>query len=1059
MLDSGTLRLTGPPTYTDRSLILGVSGGGFDIPASRSLQISGTVTGTGALIKTGAGSLILASANTYAGGTVINGGRVYLAGKVPNVSGLGAGTVTIQSGTLSMANVQASETAAWNLVVPSGATARLDADGRCSLTGSLTGAGDLTFHSPYIRTDLKGNWSAFTGRIFAIGSDSDFRITNSHGFGTAALDLGDGIFAFYNVSMGSNHTVGIGQLSGAATSFLRGGLTAGRTVTWQIGSRNSDSTYGGTIGNNTGPSALTKVGTGVLTLTGTSTYTGPTTVSAGNLVLKNGSLAGTSVNVAQGTGFGGNGTVTGNVTFATGSTLLVNPAAGPLAILGDVIFGGAITISPVPGAILTGGRFPFLTYTGQMIGTPVFNWIGRGFSATFDTSVPGEIGLVMTELPREPADVVWTATNSSEWDATTKNWVWSGGPTAFVAGDRVLFDDTAASADVTLVGTLAPESLTFSATRKYSLVGGGVISGTASLAQSGAGELAISGSHTFSGGSLVTSGTVTLQNAAANANGLGTGPVKIHGGTVKLFSLGGSSTSAGTFDNPLQVGAGLTGTLIGFGRGSLASALTGSGILNYQTDYVRADITGNWSAFTGRINVTRGPNGGDFRINNTNGFGTAKINLASGVLMYMQVNFGSTLTNTIGELTGSGELRGGPTSGRTMTWNVGGANTSATFSGSIKNATGPTAITKSGTGTWILSGLSTYTGTTTISGGTLLVTGTLGTTPISVGSGAACGGTGTVGGNLTLASGARLVLGVGGTTTRGLTVSGTTTLTGSITVVPALLGGLLAPGSHTLLTYSGSLGGSPTFTWNDTTLSGYLATFTTATPGQVTITLTQPSTPPSAPSGLHASPGNAQVNLAWDSVSGVTDYTVLRSTTSGSGYAVVASSLTSNSFTDTGLTNGTSYYYVVVASNGTGSSGNSNQAAAKPVQSYSEWVAVAFPGEFDPSIIGLAADPDNDGYLNLMEYFQATSPGNATPNGTSTCALDAQGNIVLTFRMSKNLSNVSYTVQRSWDMSTWEDVHVTPAVVNDQSAYYVMNATIPQGTNSRLFVRLIVTAN
>src|SRR5258706_270434 len=82
-------------------------------------------------------------------------------------------------------------------------------------------------------------------------------------------------------------------------------------------------------------------------------------------------------------------------------------------------------------------------------------------------------------------------------------------------------------------------------------------------------------------------------------------------------------------------------------------------------------------------------------------------------------------------------------------------------------------------------------------------------------------------------------------------VSGaSSTLRAAFGVVPALLGGSLAPGTYTLLTYSGGLGGAPTFTWDDTTLSGYQATFSTATPGQVKITITPAATPPNTPSGL-----------------------------------------------------------------------------------------------------------------------------------------------------------------------------------------------------------------
>jgi fibronectin type 3 domain-containing protein len=86
---------------------------------------------------------------------------------------------------------------------------------------------------------------------------------------------------------------------------------------------------------------------------------------------------------------------------------------------------------------------------------------------------------------------------------------------------------------------------------------------------------------------------------------------------------------------------------------------------------------------------------------------------------------------------------------------------------------------------------------------------------------------------------------------------------------------------------------------------------------------------PAAPSGLTSTAGNAQVMLSWNASANATSYTVKRSTTSGSGYQTV-SSPTTTSFTDTGLTNGTTYYYVVTAVNSSGESGASSQVSSTP---------------------------------------------------------------------------------------------------------------------------------
>jgi fibronectin type 3 domain-containing protein len=85
-----------------------------------------------------------------------------------------------------------------------------------------------------------------------------------------------------------------------------------------------------------------------------------------------------------------------------------------------------------------------------------------------------------------------------------------------------------------------------------------------------------------------------------------------------------------------------------------------------------------------------------------------------------------------------------------------------------------------------------------------------------------------------------------------------------------------------------------------------------------------------APTGLTATTGNAQVALSWTASSGATSYNVKRSTVSGSGYVSVASQTTTASFTNTALTNGTTYYYVVSAVNAVGESANSAQVSATP---------------------------------------------------------------------------------------------------------------------------------
>jgi len=88
-------------------------------------------------------------------------------------------------------------------------------------------------------------------------------------------------------------------------------------------------------------------------------------------------------------------------------------------------------------------------------------------------------------------------------------------------------------------------------------------------------------------------------------------------------------------------------------------------------------------------------------------------------------------------------------------------------------------------------------------------------------------------------------------------------------------------------------------------------------------------TPPVAPAGLTATGGTGQVSLSWSASSGATSYSVKRGMASGGPYTQIATATTA-SYVDTGVTGGTTYFYVVTAVNSAGESGNSNQASATP---------------------------------------------------------------------------------------------------------------------------------
>lgn len=94
-----------------------------------------------------------------------------------------------------------------------------------------------------------------------------------------------------------------------------------------------------------------------------------------------------------------------------------------------------------------------------------------------------------------------------------------------------------------------------------------------------------------------------------------------------------------------------------------------------------------------------------------------------------------------------------------------------------------------------------------------------------------------------------------------------------------------------------------------------------------------PSVIPAAPAMLLASPGDGAVPLRWQASFGATSYTVKRSNFSGGPYAPIASGVNGSSYTDKSVTNGTTYYYTVTATNSAGTSDSSPADSATPVPS------------------------------------------------------------------------------------------------------------------------------
>jgi hypothetical protein len=101
---------------------------------------------------------------------------------------------------------------------------------------------------------------------------------------------------------------------------------------------------------------------------------------------------------------------------------------------------------------------------------------------------------------------------------------------------------------------------------------------------------------------------------------------------------------------------------------------------------------------------------------------------------------------------------------------------------------------------------------------------------------------------------------------------------------------------------------------------------------------------PAAPTGLTATAGDGQVIVSWNPSADTAGYRLKQSTVNSGSYSVIASNVTDATFTNTGLANGTMYYYVISATNAFGESANSVQVSARPVSGAAASLGVALIG-------------------------------------------------------------------------------------------------------------------
>ena len=477
------------------------------------------------------------------------------------------------------------------------------------------------------------------------------------------------------------------------------------------------------------------------------------------------------------------------------ATATVVPAPVPPLSLSAVPGDSSVTLgwTPVPGATgyylysgpgsgdetnvvaanISGTSF---TNTGLINGATYFYIVTSTNANGESADSPEASATPNTGLTFTPRALIWNGDGAANvWDVDgAANWRTNGIDTVFNNGDTVTFDNTGSNnVPIQIAGTPKPAMTIFTTSKAYTLAGPGSLFGTNLLIKTGSGALTINNTNLHSGGTVISNGTVLPGNIGANSAAWGAGPITLAGGTIQFNGYGSrdSGNGWGGCTNTINVPAGRTGTLLlpaRFGYASpFSSALTGGGTLNVTVEYVRDFFSGDWSAFTGRINVSAPANGsgayyttGDFRINNADGYANAAIFLNNGVNMY-NINANGQTTD-IGELGGSASAFIGGGGSINPTWRIGAKNTTNTYAGVIADA-GVTSLIKTGTGMFILSGNNSYTGPTTVTGGILNVINTNGTAtgfgPVTIATNGTLTGNGIIAGPVTVNSGGSLAPG------------------------------------------------------------------------------------------------------------------------------------------------------------------------------------------------------------------------------------------------------------------------------------------------------------
>jgi autotransporter-associated beta strand protein len=355
-------------------------------------------------------------------------------------------------------------------------------------------------------------------------------------------------------------------------------------------------------GSIAGTNALSKAGSAKLTLTGTNTYSGGTTLSGGQLNINFGGSS--SANSAIGTGTlaisaGTNGctidnTSAGPVTLLPNNPITINPNTFAFGGSQDLNLGtGAvaftlpansttriITLSNAPGRTLTfGGAVTASVRAGDQT-----NQVdGAGNTLVFGSYALNANAQARNNVWSGSANVTVNGGISTGGNAGNKFlYVGSGtfticgastygGATTIGSGSTLQLGDGTSGRDGTITSSSVVNSGTLIFNRFGSSSYGGVVSGSGSVTKTGPGTLTLTGTNTYTGNTTISNGTLVIQVASIATNST----VSVAAGAQLQLNFAGGETNivAAFYTNGVSLSAGV------YSAGSVESFLVGTGSL------------------------------------------------------------------------------------------------------------------------------------------------------------------------------------------------------------------------------------------------------------------------------------------------------------------------------------------------------------------------------------------------------------------------------------------------------------------------------------------------